>query len=798
MKKMNKKLTTLMLAGALCAATIGGVVTARPFASSADEKVAKTYALSDVFSVSKAELKVDETDSSLTALTFSDEGKVTFKRDLAFKWYEGKNDARYLTLTFAFKDLNFKSVSFTIESESAWATEEGKAINVITFTNNSGKVSVKVNDGAEASTQIKAGQDVTLNLASGETDGEYGVMLTVDGSATKVGSLVNIGANYADYSASKMLPLVISADVTDEAESEEKAVVYLKEINGQRFDNATPRSETDATAVVADTAAPVLVVNEVVSGFHIGTAFALEYVVIDVLQSSNYTENKTYYQYNPTIKAEDVKYKELTTSTTFMDTVYTTEDGRDTSVWNEENKEFVSIKFELGDSTYSEAEGDFAKKTFDLAWYAESSALTSFEGLAGIEFIVIDGSDEGPKFTHIKLDDEKKENVYVDKEAFDAQREVYTKLLADEANGKYAGSNSYFYFPSLKWLIGDNDGYQELLFTISYKKPSSSTAQGSSSLSATSLKIAVPDEGVYEFKVFATDKGNNSMQYYLDGELVNVTTNNVWDIDEIPSFTFEIKNLGLKIDDESSTKTSDKKAEEDLDETYSFSSFKVVGASSLQENYALFVFDTEAGKKLGLTESTLTTVTFQQLREKMEAGLKDVKDGKYIEYYIECYSALLAEKVGLTDKQDAIKALFRQINEYDSRITEENAPNEWNEYNKYNWSVSSKKFKAAEEGIYVIVADYWEEELPMQRAAAYKIVVVDSEVDTIKGITLSWIKNNLASVILFGVAGLMLIAIIVLLLIKPSDETLEDIDEKVAKKSKKAKAENEEKSEDKE
>ena len=92
MKKMNKKLTTLMLAGALCAATIGGVVTARPFASLADEKVAKTYALSDVFSVSKAELKADE---SLTALTFADEGKVTFKRDLAFKWYEGKNDARY-------------------------------------------------------------------------------------------------------------------------------------------------------------------------------------------------------------------------------------------------------------------------------------------------------------------------------------------------------------------------------------------------------------------------------------------------------------------------------------------------------------------------------------------------------------------------------------------------------------------------------------------------------------------------------------------------------------------------------
>ena len=44
MKKMNKKLTTLMLAGALCVATLGGVAAANPIVSMADdEKVAKTY-----------------------------------------------------------------------------------------------------------------------------------------------------------------------------------------------------------------------------------------------------------------------------------------------------------------------------------------------------------------------------------------------------------------------------------------------------------------------------------------------------------------------------------------------------------------------------------------------------------------------------------------------------------------------------------------------------------------------------------------------------------------------------------
>ena len=141
--------------------------------------------------------------------------------------------------------------------------------------------------------------------------------------------------------------------------------------------------------------------------------------------------------------------------------------------------------------------------------------------------------------------------------------------------------------------------------------------------------------------------------------------------------------------------------------------------------------------------------------------------------------------------------MFSEIKEYDDRITEENAKDEWEAYNKYNWSVSSQSFTAAEEGIYVIIADYWEEELPVQRATAYKIVVVDSKIDSIKGTTLSWVKNNLVSVILFGVAGLMLIAIIVLLLIKPSDETMEDIDEKAAKKAEKE-AKKDKKSDDEE
>ena len=68
------------------------------------------------------------------------------------------------------------------------------------------------------------------------------------------------------------------------------------------------------------------------------------------------------------------------------------------------------------------------------------------------------------------------------------------------------------------------------------------------------------------------------------------------------------------------------------------------------------------------------------------------------------------------------------------------------------------------------------------RAVAYKLIVVESKVDTIKGET-EWLKNNLVSVILFSIAAVMLVLIIILLLIKPSDETLEDVDKEVSKKN---------------
>lgn len=787
MKRKNKKLTTLMLASALCAATIGGVAFATPVSASA-EVTEGMYALSDVFSVKSAEIKPEE---NKTAFSFSDNGAVTFRRDLAFKWYEDKNNAKYLSMQFAFKDVNFSSVSFVVESASAWATEEEKASNTVKFTNDNGAIFASVLNGTvegeKKEVAVVAGQAFTLSLKVGEADGEFGVALAVaDGETIDLGSFTNVGANFAEYTYEKMYPLVINADMPDDAAEDKKnTVLYLTEINGQKFDNVTTE---DNKAYVTDTAAPVLVVNEEVNGFLLGTQFALDYEKVDVLQSSNLKDSKEYYQYNPT--DEEKEYKELTTSIYFMDTAYE-KDGVKTSVFEQEGKEYVSIKITLEDKVFKEEEGDNAKKTIDLSWYANNK-----ETIDGVDYILLDRNTAGAEYSHLVANDETKTNDKKNQTEFNASYEAFQKALTTAAKDVYAGSNSSIYLPSVKWLINDNNGYRNLKFTISYKKPTSSSASTSSSLSYNGLKISVTDEGQYEFKIFAVDKANNTMKYYLDGELVSVTSSNVWDIEEIPTFKFEIKNQGLKLDldkNGASETESSKKETEHVGEKYTLSDFTIVGATTLKKDYALYKINEEKAKAVNLKASDLTKVKYSELREKLVANKawETLKDD-YFDAYLTAYAELLAAQLKVEDVQK-VKDCFESIDEFDSRIDEEKHPEQWkNSDNKYNWTAASKSFTAVEEGSYVILADYSESELPLQRAAAYKVVLVETEVDKTKGETASWVEKNIVSVILFAVAGVMLILIIILLLVKPSDETLEDVDAKAAKKAEKDKKQNEE------
>ena len=824
MKRTNKKLLTLIFAGAFCAATIGGIGGLMgKTVSGYSPEAPKSYALTSVFSVNSSGAaisakKMNEADTDQTAaFTYTGGGAVEFNRDLAFKWYSKKNDkgegqVHYTNIDFAFDELNFNSVSFAIQTSPAEAIVGKYSTNTIKFVREGETVKAGVVYGSEEGEftileGVAAKQILSITLAESGNYGEFAVLV----NGTEIGAMKNVGKNFADKSS--MDTLVISADVA----AEMSTTVYLSNLNGQRFDNIKDEA---GSKMVADTAAPVLVINEEVTSLSLGSAFNLDYKKIDVLQSSNISETKKYYQYNPA--TTPVYTASLTTSTYFMDTVYYVNEAGEyskvakegytaTSVYRENGAEYVSIQIKLGDDTYS---GDH-KVDYDLSWYikpTEGEELFSqtwtekntdesgneIDEEKTVYFIKVDRNENGPEYSYIKADAETSTNVVAERDLFDEAIAKYEEAVVKKAEKVFAGSNVDVQLPAIDWLIKDNNGYQNLKFTISYYKPDSTTASTSSSLDYDDLEISTTKAGSYEFKIFAKDKSGNGMKYYLDNELVEVTSSNVWDIEEIPSFKFSVKDGDISIKEGEDDDTLDTQIK---NENYNFVDVTIVGASAKDSAYKLFIADVDAYNDAmnakgddRLTLKILSSIKYSTLQKYVASKKYSIewRQGQYFDIYKEAYVQAMASKLGVESNETALKALrtvLKEVAKFDDRISQENEE-AWNASdNRFGWTADSPNFTAAEEGLYVILADYWDTELAYyDRVVAYKVIEVAAEADVIKGET-EWLKNNLVSVILFSVAGLMLVLIIILLLIKPSDETLEEIDEKAAKIQKATKKE---------
>ena len=105
---------------------------------------------------------------------------------------------------------------------------------------------------------------MAVSLSEGVNDGEFGVNLTVGEETKSIGTFTNVGANFAEYTASKMSPLSISAEIPEGALADAATTkVTFTELNGQSFSGVELENNE---YYVKDNAAPVLVVNEDVSG----------------------------------------------------------------------------------------------------------------------------------------------------------------------------------------------------------------------------------------------------------------------------------------------------------------------------------------------------------------------------------------------------------------------------------------------------------------------------------------------------------------------------------------------------
>lgn len=779
---MNKKFKRLniFLAGAACCASLG---LSMAFSGGIKASAATSYSATSIFTRNGATVAPlgEGDDAKKLAFTFSnDTDTVSYHRDLAWKWYEAsetdksKGEAKYLSIAFSLEDKNFSEFALTLETASLTATEKNKITNKIVFTASGDAIDARLDADGNTSMPVctNGEKKIVLTIANAESgagveiEGEYNVIV----NGETIGSMKNIGSDYAGYVSDdekNRVPLSFSAKLK---EGQKSTVCVFESMNGQSF-------ALNDSKEIEDTAAPVLVIDDTTYVAAMGQTFALETKIIDVLDRTSSVKNTAeYFQWSPVLT--EAKYQSLD-SVKILEMQYE-KDGKTTSVYDETfdgktAREYISVKYTLADSTHKKgaAEGEAKAAEVYAAWYLKNEKYEmslADDAHTTLQLLAVCDDEVAPEYS----------GTATDAEAY--QRELDDKVKDEDLE---AGSGESFYLPSPGKLFSDNStGYKSLKYTLCYKAPGASSASSSANVSLSSLKLSVEEYGVYEFKLFVTDRAGNVMTSGAPGEEEVITADNIWDHEELPTFTINIeKQKKIYIDDGSKSSRSDTGL---IGVKYTDISFSVKGGTTRKSEYGLYYFDLAHfndvfGGKYRLSASDLTALTSN-----------DLSGAKTIEEAAEKYAAALAGKLDSTSELKAAdfleirngKIVLRKIDEYRDKVSEDYAPS-----NKYEWKATDKSFIPVESGNYIVFGVFKDSVYESEDACAagYKAISVTDKEDINPGES-EWLKNNLVSVILFSIAGVMLILIIILLFVKPSDETLEDIgNEKTAKKEKKSK-----------
>lgn len=112
------------------------------------------------------------------------------------------------------------------------------------------------------------------------------------------------------------------------------------------------------------------------------------------------------------------------------------------------------------------------------------------------------------------------------------------------------------------------------------------------------------------------------------------------------------------------------------------------------------------------------------------------------------------------------------------------------EDNMYEWNpTSTLSFVPQEKGFYKVTVTVDDQQGKTETLpTAFKIINVTAEADVIPGATY-WLQNNILSVVFLGIGVLCLIAIVILLVVKPKDKAVLEA-EKARKEELKEKREN--------
>ena len=485
----------------------------------------------------------------------------------------------------------------------------------------------------------------------------------------------------------------------------------------------------DSDDKIKDDVAPVLVINSEIKQFVLGEELNFDYVTMDVCSSSITT--KRYYLVEG-IPAKDEDDKEITAEFNeegelvgYNDLDTSKRFFEDDFGGNVQGGNF-SVAFELTD-------GNSNTGYYFIEWYGSSDTLT---------MVNPSSVDSRPTVGFMEFDEAS--NAWKETAGVAEYGDAVSAASVKDGKSIQVGSGAYYYVPSLKAYISDATcGYTDMSFTIYYKTNGSDTQTVTGDYD--DLRIPVNTEGDYAFRVVPTNNAGNGMvgsfergtEYYED----EITSSNVWDAKNLVTFRFSVTYDGAYIEEPEEEEVGY------VDVTYSVGSFEIIALSGYKTEYGLYRFVANDGNA--------------------ELSVAEVK---------------AAEQADGTNTLGT----WVKINEYDSELEDEENDN------AYQWNPgSSLSFVPQEMGFYKVQVTVDDQSGKTQTDAlptAYKIINVTAEADVIPGATY-WLQNNILSVVFLGIGVLCLIAIVILLVVKPKDKAVLEA-EKARKEELKEKREN--------
>ncbi|MDE7453949.1 MAG: hypothetical protein K2N22_06035 [Clostridia bacterium] len=786
-KTRKISITALVAAVIICLSAVLGL-----FINSLSPKAAGTVTVSNVFTASGDASFIADRQSNpseeagadeyvyYTAFTFGkDDDAVSYRRNLAYNWFarpseevpvegeEGKTETKYgdvyegfFNMEIGFGNTAFDKFVIRFESQQYVKTKDGKSQNYVIFYPHTdadkvyAMISTKEDTGLDTDKAQVMGKDHIIikftDKYAKDFTGGYEVYVG-NGEETVnciTGKFENVGGNYAKSSTSStspVYPLTFSAKFDEKKEDgDDAAKLILYSLNGQNFKLTNVQHNTTGNYYyggnVTDDTPAVLCLEEQLNFFTLGSSINVDYAVIDVLRTSPratlYYYVLTYEQYTK----ENFDYndrenfKELTSSDTFYlepdrDKYYPENEVAGTAFDNGAADEHlkadlaVKVYFTLTDVT-SNSETDYVY----LDWYLDGNYKLEIKNTA---FIAAAKDTLGAKYKDS------------DAEKWAQIKDAYQKEVDKAAKNLSAGSSSYLYLPSVESLFEENGtAYTDMKYSIYYY---GSSQLSNTSLNYNNLSINVTRDDDYVFTVYATDASGNNM-YYLDedGKIVEFAASEIWTMfedkddkglaEKLPWFHFTANYKGVQFEEQPGTQ-----ATAYVGTAYNSASFKINGISGYKAEYRLFLFDRAAYYK-----DHGSTLNYSQFLEQMD-GLFDAP---------------------------ATRGYFTEI---PAKSSLEETDSDYDKYSAYEWNSSSLSFVPQDNNaFYMIRAEVTEGDRLTDTIACNLGIAASVKAKTLKGES-DWLKNNVASVVLLCVAGLALVGIVLLLVIKPKDKG--DLDE---------------------